>query len=336
MRRRRIAVYVMLTLLSGGILSQLPSAMGATTANPLSAIWDAIFDLQNQNKDLQAQIDQLKAERENISTVQSDVQAYTSDAYTKIDAVTSNDGNTQIKIAVGNNGPDRAAGTKLTVFYLMPLFEINSITGSDCQDLSRGIITCTIGTLESRAVSNITINAIARESGKANTWTADLSATTDDSNPQNNHVSYSFETGSGTPVAIVDEVPIEQAIEQVQQPQTNLLQGNSSSAASSENQTSQQVEQLSNSTDGTSNSTNAATGNSTSDSQETTNKPQDQPVDGSSDSGSQQSSSNEQDSNQSSGENSNETNSGSNSTDGSSSDPTGGVNSGNSTQTVSQ
>jgi len=184
--------FLMLVLLTIGIVSQVPAALGESE-NPLNALWNAIFDLQSKDKDLQKQIDELKAEKESLLAPEP---KFVSDPYAVIEIAGSEDGRTLIHVTAGNRGPDRAAGVKLTAFYLMPLFEINSIEGDMCEVKSRGIIECTIGTLEEDQKNVITVDATARESGKANTWTVDISTTTDDIDPTNNHVTYDFETSS--------------------------------------------------------------------------------------------------------------------------------------------
>jgi hypothetical protein len=196
----RTLTFLMLALLVGGIIS-LPSAMADDSDNPFSALWDAVFDLQSRDDDLQAQIDELRAE-ENAPAQTAGEPAFVSDLYAELDAETREDGRTLVHVTSGNSGQDRAAGVKLTVFYLMPLFEINSIEGDQCEDKSRGIIECVLGTLETEQESVITIEATARESGKANTWTVDISTTTDDADYSNNHISYDFETGLGGPIEI--------------------------------------------------------------------------------------------------------------------------------------
>jgi hypothetical protein len=197
----------MLALLAGGVLTQLPPALGDDSQNPFSALWAAIFDLQNRDEDLQAQIDELRAERDGL-LIESAQSGFASDTYTNIEVEATEDGRTLFQIAAGNNGPDRAAGVKLTAFYLMPLYKINSINDDRCENRSRGIIECTLGTLEAHQESVITIDTFARESGKENKWTADISTTTDDVDYTNNHMTSAFATGGAEPV----ETPEEQSV----------------------------------------------------------------------------------------------------------------------------
>lgn len=194
---------VVLALLLGAITTQLPSALGDDSKNPLGELWDAIFDLQRKDASLQAQIDQLRAEKSApIALTDTEVPASVSDVYSTIAVDSAEDGRTLVHIIAANNGPERAAGVKLTAFYLMPLFEINSINDDRCQDKSRGIIECIIGILEAGQQSVVTIDATAREYGKVNTWTVDISTTTDDADYANNHTTYNFETGLAEPIEV--------------------------------------------------------------------------------------------------------------------------------------
>jgi hypothetical protein len=240
---------ITVALLVGGIISQLPSALADDSDNPFSSLWDAIFDLQSRDDDLQAQIDELKAERNALLAQTGAEPVFVSDPYAEMEVETTEDGRTLIHVTVGNTGPDRAAGVKLTAFYLMPLFEINSIDGDQCEDKSRGIIECALGTLEADQESVITIDATARESGEANTWTVDISTTTDDADYTNNHVTYDFETGSGQPIEIPEvEQPEEEQEEQEEsvddsgeieaEPERDNSGSNSTSSESEESQES--------------------------------------------------------------------------------------------------
>ncbi len=258
MRFRKTPVSIMLAVLAGGIISQIPSALGDNSDNnPFGALWDAIFDLQIKDKNLQAQIDELRAERDDgLSSAQTDEPvALASDAYARIwvESAAEGDGQSIVYITAGNNGPNRAAGIKLTTFYLMQLFQINSIdSGGDglCEDKSRGIIECTLGTLEAGQESLITIHATAKEYGKANTWTVDISTTTKDTDYTNNHVTYDFETGSAAtpikqqqilpPAEQQQQPPTESGIDEPQEsePEQNGLDNNNNSSNSTDADTS--------------------------------------------------------------------------------------------------
>jgi hypothetical protein len=252
MRSGRTLAFVVLALLVGGIVSQLPSALADDSENPFSAMWDAIFDLQSRDDDLQAQIDELRAER-NALLAQTGEPVLVSDLYAELEVETTEDGHTLVYVTAGNDGSDRAAGVKLTTFYLMPLFEINSISGDQCEDKSRGIIECVLGTLEEDQESVITIDATARKSGEANTWTVDISTTTEDSDYANNHATYNFETGSGEPIEIPEVVqPEEEQIiedeiseetEAEPEPEQDDSTSNSTSTDSGSNSTGTETEQ---------------------------------------------------------------------------------------------
>jgi hypothetical protein len=252
MRHGRTVAFVILALLAGGVLSQLPLA-AADSDNPFGALWDAIFDLKSRDEQLQAQIDELRAEREMMLAQTVSELVLVGDLYATIDVEALEEGRTLVHIAVGNNGPDRVASVKLTAFYLMPLFEVNSIEGDLCIDKSRGIIECIIGTLEQDQEQVITIDATARESGKANTWTVDVSTTTDDSDYSNNHVTYDFETGSDEAIEIPEiEQPEEEpeVVEEepeVTEPEQEVPSNNTESEETENvgNQTSEETQESS-------------------------------------------------------------------------------------------
>lgn len=215
MRHGRTIAFVMLALLAGGIVVQLPLAAADDSDSPFSALWNAIFDLKSRDDQLQAQIDELRSERQSLPVQISGAEAtrLVSDLYANIEVQALEQGRTIVHITAGNNGPDRAAGVRLTAFYLMPLFEINSINGDLCMDKSRGIIECIIGTIEQGQQVVISIDTTAREFGKSNTWTVDVSTTTDDANYSNNHVTYNFETGSGKQIEAIEiQQPEEQKV----------------------------------------------------------------------------------------------------------------------------
>lgn len=286
MRLGRMLAFVVLAVLAGSVISQIPSALADDSANPFSAMWDAIFDLQSRDKDLQAQIDELRAERDAL--LGQTEPAFVSDPYAQI-KVDVTDGRTLVYITVGNSGPDRAAGVKVTAFYLMPLFEINSIDGNQCEDKSRGIIECILGTLEAGQESVITIDATARESGEANTWTVDISTTTDDADYANNHVTYDFETGSGKPVEIpATEQPIEQQVTQepAQEDSTNSTE-TKEPQESSGNQTSTENESEETSGNQTSNETVNDSGSNSTEA-ESSEQPEESSPEGATDDGAQE------------------------------------------------
>lgn len=184
-------VVLIVSLVAGlAVLGILPVAFGQDSRNPLQALWDSIYDLQKRSDSLQDQIDELKqsgstgesAEPSSEVSVELEIQGSELDEVAEIRAIVSND------------GPDRAAGVRLTIFYKMPLFDIYYLEGGDCADLGRGIIECSLGTIAAQEQSTVTIGAAAREGDHKTTWTADVSSTTTDRIPTNNHKSIEFVT----------------------------------------------------------------------------------------------------------------------------------------------
>jgi hypothetical protein len=183
-------------------VSQLPTAFAEESGDIFSAIWDAIDDLQTKDNDLQSQIDELR-ESTNALLTQQNVAGPLSEPSIRIEMErTDVQGQILFHITALNNGPDMAAGVKLTAFYKMQLLKINSITGTQCEKLTRGIIECHLGTLENGQESTVTIDATATEFNQLATITADVSSTTEDSDPTNNHQSVDFMTGSGERVEV--------------------------------------------------------------------------------------------------------------------------------------
>ncbi len=189
----RATVWIVVIISVGGALSLLPYALGDDSKSPIQAVWDAIYDLQNRDDSLQTQIDDLRASRE----ILPEVDALLSELSVEVEV--ENDGTfgeTIFLMKVVNGGNDRAAGTKVTAFYKMPLFHINSIDYEDCRNLERGIIQCDLGTIAPGEERSITIDATATESGEHTSLTVDVSSTTEDAIPTNNHMVVDFETWS--------------------------------------------------------------------------------------------------------------------------------------------
>jgi hypothetical protein len=213
MKAAKPAAFVLLAFLVGGIASQLPFAFADSSANPLQSIWDAIGTLNNKQEDLQAQIDDLRATIENDrSTSTAEMQGPQSESSIKIELEGGeNPTSTIIHLRASNAGPDKAVGVKVTLFYEMPLFEIESVTGEQCQDLSRGIIQCFIGTIDSNEEYPVTIVANAKLLDEKSNIVADISSITTDTNLGNNHVNLQFVTGKIAKAAVTDSglVPAE-------------------------------------------------------------------------------------------------------------------------------
>ncbi len=176
-------------LLAIGTLLIVPTALG-DTGDPIAAIWDAIYDLKNRDNILQAQIDELRADN-----IAPNATGLASELSTDIVIENSHvPSGMVIKIAVINDGPDRAAGVRLTAFYKMPLLQVDSITGGECSNLGRGIVECYLGTIEPEEQSVVTMDATALESDQETSLTVDVSSTTEDSIPSNNHNIVDFVT----------------------------------------------------------------------------------------------------------------------------------------------
>ena len=211
---------LLLAVIGAGLIFQAPSALADDSANPFLALWDAILNLQSKDEDLQNQIDELRAERVQIAQEPELV----SDLYTEIHVATEN-GHTLVHVKAGNAGHDRADEVKLTAFYLMPLFEINSINRDSCEGKSRGIIECSLGNLESGQEITIVIYATARESGEANTWTVDISSSTKESDFSNNHVAYDFDTGLNEQVEVQDDDQLANVVGEPEQTESEQISG---------------------------------------------------------------------------------------------------------------
>ena len=212
MKASKPIAFVLLAFLLGGTASQLPFAFGdSSSTNPLQSLWDAIGALNNRQQDLQAQIDELRAEiqKDNeLSAAASGVEVPQSEPSIKIEleghdsandqAGGSDARNTKIvmfHLTASNSGPDNAVGVKLTFFYKLGLFEIASITavqGEQCEESSRGIVQCYIGTIGPSAEHRITIMATADVPDQEAHVAADISSITQDTDPRNNHADFTF------------------------------------------------------------------------------------------------------------------------------------------------
>jgi len=198
------------TLLTVGVLLIVPTALGDTSGDPIAAIWDAIYDLKNRDNILQAQIDELRADNS-----ASNATGLASELSTDVVIESSHEsGGTVIKIAVINDGPDRAAGVRLTAFYKMPLLQIDSIAGGECSNLGRGIVECYLGTIEPGDQSVVTMDATVLESDQETSLTVDVSSTTEDRIPSNNHSVVDFVTaGDGMAEDVENEEHTDDAAE---------------------------------------------------------------------------------------------------------------------------
>ena len=205
MKGSKPVAFVLLAFLIGGVASQVPFAFADSSANPLQAIWDAISALSNKQENLQVQIDELREtiKNDHISSTQSE--GPQSEPSIKIELESGEQSSsTIIHLIASNAGPDKAIGVKVTLFYEMPLFDIKSISGEECQDLSRGIIQCFIGTIGSREEYPITIAADAKALNEQSSLVADISSITKDTDPSNNHADLQFVTGEIARPDVID------------------------------------------------------------------------------------------------------------------------------------
>ena len=205
MKGSKPVAFVLLAFLIGGVASQVPFAFADSSANPLQAIWDAISALSNKQENLQVQIDELREtiKNDHISSTQSE--GPQSEPSIKIELESGEQSSsTIIHLIASNAGPDKAIGVKVTFFYEMSLFDIKSISGEQCEDLSRGIVQCFIGTIGSGEEYPITIAAEAKALNEKSSLVADISAITKDTDPSNNHTDLQFVTGEIARPDVID------------------------------------------------------------------------------------------------------------------------------------
>src|SRR5439155_8506674 len=196
MKGSKPVAFVLLAFLIGGVASQVPFAFADSSANPLQAIWDAISALSNKQENLQVQIDELREtiKNDHISSTQSE--GPQSEPSIKIELESGEQSScTIIHLIASIAGPGKAIGVKVTFFYEMSLFDIKSISGEQCEDLSRGIVQCFIGTIGSKEEYPITIAADAKALNEQSSLVADISSITKDTDPSNNHADLQFVTG---------------------------------------------------------------------------------------------------------------------------------------------
>jgi hypothetical protein len=207
----RLLAFVVLAFVIGATISQASFAFADdSSTNPFRAIWEAISELQTKTDSLQAQIDDLKTQR--VAAVQEQVETRVSEPSIAVEVGAGDAGQTAIKVIARNAGPENAVGVKLSTYYQMTLFHVNSIQGAECTDQARGIIECYLGTIDSGSETTVTINASPSALGQQAVITTDISSITSDANPANNHAEAVFIT-SETPVVtqpVQPQVPVEQ------------------------------------------------------------------------------------------------------------------------------
>jgi len=197
--------FVLLAFLIGAVTSQIPFAFADSSANPLQSIWDAINSLSSKQENMQAQIDELRATIESERSTVIETNGPQSEASIKIEVEGGEKlGSTIVHLIAYNAGPDNAVGVKVTFFYEMQLFEIESTSGEQCEDLSRGIIQCFIGTIASGEQYPITIVANSKVLDEKSNMVVDVSSITTDTEPSNNHVNLQFITGEIPKTGLID------------------------------------------------------------------------------------------------------------------------------------
>jgi len=204
--------FVLLAFLIGAVTSQIPFAFADSSANPLQSIWDAINSLSSKQENMQAQIDELRATIESERSTVIETNGPQSEASIKIEVEGGEKpSSTIVHLIAYNAGPDNAVGVKVTFFYEMQLFGIESMSDEQCEDLSRGIIQCFIGTIASGEEYPITIVANSKVLDEKSNMVVDVSSITTDTEPSNNHVNLQFITGEIPKAGLIDSevVPTE-------------------------------------------------------------------------------------------------------------------------------
>ncbi len=260
MKASKPVAFVLIAFLIGGAASQLPFAFADSSANPLQSIWDAINALSNKQEDLQAQIDELRTTIENDRNSSIVTQVPQSETTIKIELEGGEQPSATIfHLIASNAGPNNAVGVKVTLFYEMPLFEVESVSGEQCEDMSRGIIQCFIGTIGPGEEYPIIIVANARALEEKSSIVADISSITTDTDVSNNHVNLPFVTGEIAKAGGMDSevVPTEDEIgangvgapeEPAVSSSNSQTSGDEQSSAKDDNALKEETENNSNST----------------------------------------------------------------------------------------
>lgn len=210
----RPLAFVLLAFIVGATVSQASFAFADdSSTNPFRAIWDAISELQVKTDSLQAQIDDLRAER-GLAAVEA-VATKVSEPSIALEVGNGQVGQTIITVVARNSGPENAVGVKISTYYQMSLFHVNFIEGAQCTDQSRGIIECYIGTIEAGSEARIAIDATPSQLGQQAIIVTDIASITDDANHANNHAEAVFITSNAvvvqTPVAPAQPAEVPQA-----------------------------------------------------------------------------------------------------------------------------
>ncbi|MEO9294512.1 MAG: hypothetical protein ABI347_02815 [Nitrososphaera sp.] len=231
MKASRPLAFVVLAFVIGATISQASFAFADdSSTNPFRAIWEAISELQTKTDSLQAQIDDLKAQR--VAAAPEQAEARVSEPSIAIEVGAGDAGQTAIKVIARNAGPENAVGVKLSTYYQMTLFHVNSIQGAECTDQARGIIECYLGTIDAGSETTVTINASPSALGQQAIITTDISSITSDANPANNHAEAVFVTSEAPVVTQQPVTPV--------QPQAPALPQNQTQSQPSEQTIEQQ------------------------------------------------------------------------------------------------
>lgn len=205
MKASRPLAFVVLAFVIGATISQASFAFADdSSTNPFRAIWEAISELQNKTDSLQVQIDDLRAQKTTVAPEQAETRV--SEPSVAVEIGSGQVGQTLIQVIARNSGPENAVGVKLSTYYQMALFHVNSIQGAECTDQARGIIECYLGTIDTGSEARVVIDATPSALGQQAIITTDISSITSDANPANNHAEAVFIT-SEAPVVIQPATP---------------------------------------------------------------------------------------------------------------------------------
>jgi len=181
----KLLLIIFVPLFFGSLLS-LQYAFGEDSINPIQALWDAIYDLQDNDDKLQSQIDELKASKASADELEGPVgELSTTIEFSDFD---EDAGEARIESTVTNDGPDQATGVRLTIFYKMSQLKLKDIPSDQCRDMQRGIIQCDLGTIEAGRSVSVLLDFSLFDTKIQTTFTSDVSATTADRIPDNNHL----------------------------------------------------------------------------------------------------------------------------------------------------
>jgi uncharacterized protein DUF11 len=218
----RTALFLVAAFVVGTIVSQASFAFADDEANPFKALWDSIDSINNKTDSLQAQIDDLKAQKDITASSQNQgVEEDSSNVNVSILSreAEESDG-VHIDYIVKNDGPSDAVGVKLTAFYKMSAIHIQYISSSACVDMSRGIMECHLGTIKSGGESVVTVIATDmndQSSERPVTLTADVSSINDDLDYTNNHEVLTLDTNPATNPRQMERHEEENKLEQDEQ-----------------------------------------------------------------------------------------------------------------------